>query len=37
MRAVPRELKPFYTRLLATLAIIIFFPELSLWIPKVLR
>jgi TRAP-type C4-dicarboxylate transport system permease large subunit len=28
IRAVPRELMPFYTGLLATLAIIPFFPEL---------
>jgi tripartite ATP-independent transporter DctM subunit len=37
MRAVLRELMPFYIPLLATLAIITFFPELSLWIPKMIR
>jgi tripartite ATP-independent transporter DctM subunit len=37
MRAVLRELTPFYIPLLATLAIITFFPELSLWIPKMIR
>ncbi|HEX2725962.1 MAG TPA: TRAP transporter large permease [Beijerinckiaceae bacterium] len=37
MRAVLRELLPFYIPLLATLAIITFFPELSLWIPKMIR
>jgi tripartite ATP-independent transporter DctM subunit len=37
MRAVLRELMPFYIPLLATLAIITLFPELSLWIPKMIR
>jgi tripartite ATP-independent transporter DctM subunit len=37
MRAVLRELTPFYLPLLATLAIITLFPELSLWIPKMIR
>jgi tripartite ATP-independent transporter DctM subunit len=37
MRAVLRELLPFYIPLLATLAIITLFPELSLWIPKMIR
>jgi tripartite ATP-independent transporter DctM subunit len=37
MRAVLRELTPFYVPLLATLAIITLFPELSLWIPKMIR
>jgi tripartite ATP-independent transporter DctM subunit len=37
MRAVLRELTPFYIPLVATLAIITLFPELSLWIPKMIR
>jgi tripartite ATP-independent transporter DctM subunit len=37
MRAVLRELVPFYLPLVATLAIITLFPELSLWIPKMIR
>ena len=37
MRAVLRELMPFYIPLVATLAIITLFPELSLWIPKMIR
>ena len=37
MRAVLRELLPFYPPLLATLAMITLFPELSLWIPKMIR
>jgi tripartite ATP-independent transporter DctM subunit len=37
MRAVLRELLPFYLPLLATLGIITLFPELSLWIPKMIR
>jgi tripartite ATP-independent transporter DctM subunit len=37
MRAVLKELLPFYPPLLATLAIITLFPELSLWIPKMIR
>ena len=37
MRAVLRELLPFYFPLVATLALITFVPELSLWIPKMLR
>jgi tripartite ATP-independent transporter DctM subunit len=37
MRAVLRELLPFYLPLLATLALITFVPELTLWIPKMLR
>jgi tripartite ATP-independent transporter DctM subunit len=37
MRAVLRELTPFYIPLVATLAMITLFPELSLWIPKMIR
>ena len=37
MRAVLQELLPFYIPLVATLAIITLFPELSLWIPKMIR
>jgi tripartite ATP-independent transporter DctM subunit len=37
MRAVLRELLPFYIPLVATLAIITLFPEVSLWIPKMIR
>jgi tripartite ATP-independent transporter DctM subunit len=37
MRGVLRELMPFYIPLLATLAIITLIPELSLWIPKMIR
>jgi tripartite ATP-independent transporter DctM subunit len=37
MRAVLRELLPFYIPLVATLAIITLVPELSLWIPKMIR
>jgi tripartite ATP-independent transporter DctM subunit len=37
MRAVLRELTPFYIPLVATLAIITLFPDLSLWIPKMIR
>jgi tripartite ATP-independent transporter DctM subunit len=37
MRAVLRELMPFYIPLIATLAIITLFPEVSLWIPKMIR
>jgi tripartite ATP-independent transporter DctM subunit len=37
MRAVLRELLPFYIPLLATLAVITLIPELSLWIPKMIR
>jgi tripartite ATP-independent transporter DctM subunit len=37
MRAVLRELTPFYIPLAATLAMITLFPELSLWIPKMIR
>ena len=37
MRAVLKELLPFYPPLLATLAVITLFPELSLWIPKMIR
>jgi tripartite ATP-independent transporter DctM subunit len=37
MRAVLRELTPFYIPLVATLGIITLFPELSLWIPKMIR
>ena len=37
MRAVLKELLPFYPPLLATLALITLFPELSLWIPKMIR
>jgi tripartite ATP-independent transporter DctM subunit len=37
MRAVLRELLPFYIPLVATLALITLVPELSLWIPKMIR
>jgi tripartite ATP-independent transporter DctM subunit len=37
MRAVLKELLPFYIPLVATLAIITFFPELTLWLPKMIR
>jgi tripartite ATP-independent transporter DctM subunit len=37
MRAVLKELLPFYIPLLATLAILTFFPEVSLWLPKMIR
>jgi tripartite ATP-independent transporter DctM subunit len=37
MRAVLKELLPFYIPLLATLAILTFFPELTLWLPKMIR
>ena len=37
MRAVLRELVPFYLPLVATLALIILFPKLSLWIPMMIR
>ena len=37
MRAVLRELMPFYIPLIATLAIITLLPEVSLWIPKMIR
>ena len=37
MRAVLKELLPFYPPLIATLALITLFPELSLWIPKMIR
>lgn len=37
MRGLLRELAPFYIPLLATLAIITFFPEVTLWLPKMIR
>lgn len=37
MRDVLRELIPFYVPLLLTLAIITFLPELTLWLPKMIR
>jgi tripartite ATP-independent transporter DctM subunit len=37
MRDVLRELVPFYVPLLLTLAIITLAPELSLWLPKMIR
>jgi tripartite ATP-independent transporter DctM subunit len=37
MRGLLRELVPFYVPLLATLAIITFFPEIVLWLPKMMR
>lgn len=37
MRAVLREMVPFYIPLLATLALITLVPEISLWIPKMIR
>jgi tripartite ATP-independent transporter DctM subunit len=37
MRDVLRELLPYYVPLLATLAILTLFPELSLWLPKMMR
>lgn len=37
MRAILRELLPFYVPLFGTLMLITFFPEISLWLPKMLR
>jgi tripartite ATP-independent transporter DctM subunit len=37
MRALLKELLPLYIPLLGTLALITFLPELSLWIPKMIR
>jgi tripartite ATP-independent transporter DctM subunit len=37
MRDVLKELVPYYVPLLATLAILTLFPELSLWLPKMMR
>jgi tripartite ATP-independent transporter DctM subunit len=37
MRDVLRELVPFYVPLLLTLAIITLFPDLTLWLPKMIR
>ena len=37
MRSVLREMVPFYFPLVATLMILTLFPELSLWIPKMIR
>lgn len=37
MRAVLRELLPFYIPLFATLAIITLFPAVSLWLPSLMR
>lgn len=37
MRDVLKELVPYYIPLLATLAILTLFPEISLWLPKMMR
>ena len=37
MRALLREMLPLYIPLIATLAVITLFPQLSLWIPKMIR
>lgn len=37
MRVILRELLPFYIPLFGTLMLITFFPEISLWLPKMLR
>jgi TRAP-type C4-dicarboxylate transport system permease large subunit len=37
MRAVLKEMIPFYIPLVGTLVIITLFPELTLWLPKMLR
>lgn len=37
MRAILKEMLPLYIPLFATLLIITFFPELSLWLPKMIR
>jgi len=37
MRAILKELIPFYVPLFGTLAIITLWPELSLWLPKMMR
>jgi tripartite ATP-independent transporter DctM subunit len=37
MRAVLRELLPFYIPLFGTLVILTLFPEITLWLPKMLR
>ncbi len=37
MRAVLKEMIPFYIPLFGTLVIITLFPELTLWLPKMLR
>jgi tripartite ATP-independent transporter DctM subunit len=37
MRSVLKELMPFYIPLIATLVIITVFPEISLWLPKMIR
>lgn len=37
MRDVLRELLPFYLPLVATLAIITLFPDLTLWLPRMIR
>jgi TRAP-type C4-dicarboxylate transport system permease large subunit len=37
MRDVLRQLVPFYVPLLLTLAIITLLPELTLWLPKMIR
>jgi TRAP-type C4-dicarboxylate transport system permease large subunit len=34
MKDVLREMVPYYVPLLATLALITFFPALSLWLPR---
>ncbi len=37
MRAILRQLVPYYIPLFATLIILTLFPEISLWLPKMLR
>lgn len=37
MRSLLREMLPFYVPLLATLAILTLVPEISLWLPKMIR
>jgi TRAP-type C4-dicarboxylate transport system permease large subunit len=37
MRSVLKELLPLYLPLGATLVIITLFPEISLWLPKMMR
>ena len=37
MPAILKALLPFYVPLVVALAIIVVFPELSLWLPKMLR
>jgi TRAP-type C4-dicarboxylate transport system permease large subunit len=37
MPAILKALIPFYVPLFVSLAIITYFPELTLWLPKMLR